>query len=189
MKEQNAWVAVAVVVIVAIVAGYFGMMAGGNALLAPSQTAVAPVCYGQRSGGGSTWASGFASGNSDAAVEEAMLEAFINCAEEVSEEQKEKDNFLSNAQKDCDLNNCNYAPQASDDLDSSKCIVDSCNKLTGTEFCQYKVVNGVIASTGVCRRSAGTSVFVQCFASDGSWSATASCTPKTVSAPDATGGE
>jgi len=38
MKEQNAWVAVAVVVIVAIVAGYFGMMAGGSPAYAPESS-------------------------------------------------------------------------------------------------------------------------------------------------------
>ncbi|MBS3084133.1 hypothetical protein J4423_04985 [Candidatus Pacearchaeota archaeon] len=44
MKEQNAWVAVAVVVIVAIVAGYFGMINRGDTLLAPPSLESGDVC-------------------------------------------------------------------------------------------------------------------------------------------------
>ena len=195
MKEQNAWVAVAVVVIVAIVAGYFGMMTGGNALLAPSQTAVAPVCYGQRSGGGSTYGSGvsYYDGTEEGfkiAVEEAMLEAFINCGSDVDSEKERYEEFLSGAQRDCPLNDCSYVPNANENLDASTCKVVGCDAYSGGQECKYKVVNGVIVIPGTCEPSPFSSTpFVVCRAEDGRWNGIASCTPKTVSAPDVTGGE
>jgi len=183
MKEQNAWVAVAVVVIVAIVAGYFGyIMAGGNNLLSPSTSSegdATPVgCYGKMSDSGIAIGREFVPGKGDDVFAKAMELALSRCKGSVEDEKKRETEFLAKA-RNCPKDECVYAEVVISNLDGSSCRVIDCDFYENGKACKHKVNGGVLDPNKTCGPDpTGFPLGIACNAIDGGWNDMGVCVPQ-----------
>lgn len=187
MKEQNAWVAVAVVVIVAIVAGYFGMMAGGSPAYSPASTTSTACGFGTKSCGSTTPVAGVSDYEADLDV--AQDKALETCNKNVQEDKESGRRCLADAQVACTNLGCVSLAVPNDKTSSCKLV--RCVEFTKNQICTYKFDSyGNFVQLGSCELQNNDKLGWLCLSEDGYYSGTVTCTqPVPVSRPDATGQE